>query len=52
MHWGEVSYTKDDAAAALTAAYNAFAVLQAMDKERAGAMERFFTEDASLRRDG
>jgi len=42
MHWGEVSFVKDDALSAFTAACDAISVLKFMDKERCEAMERSY----------
>lgn len=40
MHWGNVEYAKQDAQKAFEAAQTAFAVLRAMDKEKADAADR------------
>jgi ATP-dependent Lon protease len=40
MHWGEVTFEKDDASAGLAAAIAAISVLKAMDREKYLAMER------------
>jgi hypothetical protein len=40
MHWGEVSYDKDDASDGLTAARAAISVLKAMDHRKNMAMEQ------------
>ncbi len=40
MHWGNMEYTKQDAQKAFDAAQTAFAVLRAMDKEKADAADR------------
>jgi hypothetical protein len=40
MHWGKVTFQKEDAEMALTAAYNAFAALKVIDREKWQADEK------------
>jgi hypothetical protein len=52
VHWGDMTYQKEDASRGLTAASNAIAVFKVMDRERYEAMEREFRaiRDAEAKR--